>query len=44
MCLYGKKELIVGFQTSLSVEVRLRKLTPPVDREEHNSAWCEKMW
>jgi hypothetical protein len=44
----GKKELlqqrIVGFQTSLSAEVRLRKLTLLVDGEDHNTAWREKMW
>jgi hypothetical protein len=43
----GKKELlqqrIVGFQTSLSAEVRLRKLTLLVDGEDHNTAGREKM-
>ncbi|WP_279104192.1 hypothetical protein [Bacteroides acidifaciens] len=43
----GKKELlqqrIVGFQTSLSAEVRPRKLILPVDGEDHNTAWREKM-
>ena len=43
----GKKELlqqrIVGFQTSLWAEVRPRKLILPVDGEDHNTAWREKM-